>query len=340
MKKQTLQELLNKVGGVGVRTAEVLLLLFLGGFLFEFTASLIDRYNPPPGQFVDIGGYRLHLYCKGQGSPTVVLESGMGRSCLDWYPIQNRIARITRVCSYDRAGLGWSDPGPKPRTSQQMVKELGHLLKKAQVPGPFLLVGHSLGGLNMLLFTRQHPKEVVGAILLDPSYLGLNLPYPSQRERKILEGRKRCRLFEFRVNKALGLQRIRSLLLKEPAFISKLPPPVQKPYQALWIKGTHQATLLEEEASFTESLAQLRDPPPLKEKPLIILTQGEAETWWKELQSSLKKFSNQSEWFLVKGSGHDIHLEQPDQVVKIIKKLIQEYRQQGSKNGQKKASSY
>lgn len=334
MKKRTQLNFLNKVGVAGIRVAEVLLLLFLGGSLFELTASLIDRYqNPPPGQLIDIGGYRLHLYCKGQGSPTVILESGLGRSCLDWYLIQNQIAQNTRVCSYDRAGLGWSDPGPKPRTSQQMVKELGHLLKKAQVPGPFLLVGHSLGGLNMLLFAHQHPKEVVGAILLDPSYLGLNLPYPSQREKKILEERKRYRLSAFWVNKALGLQRMRSLLQKEPAFMSNLPPSVQRSYRALWIRGTHQSTLFEEEASFTESLAQLKEPPPLKEKPLIILTPREAETWWKELQSSLKNFSSRSEEFLVKESGHNILLEQPDQVVKVIKKLIQEYRQQESKNG-------
>ena len=146
----------------------LIVVLALGGATYEAIMAARDgkRY-PPPGQLVDVGGYRLHLHCIGQGSPTVVLDAGLGAFSLDWGAVQPHIATSTRVCAYDRAGLGWSDPGPTPRSPQQSASELHALLTKGGVEGPYVLVAHSISGKTARLFASQHPDEVAGMVLVD-----------------------------------------------------------------------------------------------------------------------------------------------------------------------------
>lgn len=122
---------------------------------------------PPPGRLVDIGGRRLHLYEMGSGAPVVALESGIAASHLNWRAVQSEIAKFTRVISYDRAGLGWSDPAPGPLTLDGMAGDLRALLRAAGLPPPYILVGHSFGGLVVRAFARAHPDEVAGVALVD-----------------------------------------------------------------------------------------------------------------------------------------------------------------------------
>src|SRR5512141_2340019 len=125
----------------------VLLVLLIAGAVYESLSEAADaRAYPPPGKMVDVGGYRLHLNCTGAGSPTVVIDTGWGDWSASWSQVQLSVATATRVCTYDRAGYGWSDAGPLPRTAQQFVKELHTLLTNANIAGPYVLVGHSLGG--------------------------------------------------------------------------------------------------------------------------------------------------------------------------------------------------
>jgi carboxyl-terminal processing protease len=121
---------------------------------------------------IDVGGYRLHLHCTGTGSPTVLLDAGAGDDWTVWDRVQPMVARTTRVCSYDRAGNGLSDFGPTPRTSQRMMQELRILLQRAHVPGPYVLVGHSIGGTNMQLYAFTHPTDVGGLVLVDTAKEG------------------------------------------------------------------------------------------------------------------------------------------------------------------------
>jgi len=133
------------------------------GAAYQWIEGVRDRRaNPAPGKMVDVGGFRMHLYCVGQGSPTVILDSGLSDTWLVWYKVQPQVAQFTRVCSYDRAGLGWSDPSPRPRTSQVIAKELHALLKKANAAPPFVMVGHSMGGLAVRMYTSLYPSDVVG----------------------------------------------------------------------------------------------------------------------------------------------------------------------------------
>src|SRR3989454_1075347 len=130
------------------------------------------RRYPPPGRLVNVGGHRLHIYCTGGGTPTVVMDSGFPGTSLSWTFVQPEVAKFTRACSYDRAGLGWSDAGPMPRTSRQIVDELHTLLRNARVEGPYVLVGHSFGTFTVRLYASTYPDEVAGMVLVVPTYPG------------------------------------------------------------------------------------------------------------------------------------------------------------------------
>jgi len=165
---------------VGTSIAGLISLILVSvcvGAVYQWAAVNRDRYsNPPPGQLVDVGGYRMHIYCIGQGSPTVVLEAGLGDTWLTWYKVQPLIARVTRVCSYDRAGMGWSGPSPYPRTNKVIAEELHRLLHYAGIAGPFVLVGHSFGGMTLRMYASLYPDEVAAVVLLDSVY-----PYQDDR---------------------------------------------------------------------------------------------------------------------------------------------------------------
>jgi pimeloyl-ACP methyl ester carboxylesterase len=160
----------------------LMVVLFLGlmllGAIYESRAEAADvRAYPPPGQMIDVGGYRLHLNCTGTSSPTVVIESGWGDMSASWGWVQPEVAKSTRVCTYDRAGMGWSEPSPDPRTARQFALELHTLLVNANEPGPYVLVGHSLGGYTMEVFAHDYPDEVSGLVLID-ALLSARLPQP------------------------------------------------------------------------------------------------------------------------------------------------------------------
>ena len=149
----------------------LLLILAAAGFLYENISEARDRrFNPMQGQLVDVGGRKLHIYCTGEGSPTVILDSGLGDSYLSWSRVQPQIAQFTRVCAYDRAGLGFSDSSPEPRTSKVMAEELHSLLQAAKIPPPYVIVGHSMGGYNVRVYTSMYRHQIVGMVLVDASH--------------------------------------------------------------------------------------------------------------------------------------------------------------------------
>jgi pimeloyl-ACP methyl ester carboxylesterase len=154
--------------GILLILALVILILAILGASYQAIATWMDARNfPPPGQMVDVGGYRMHVYCSGSGSPTVVLDALFPGTVSNWAWVQPEIAKTTRVCAYDRAGQGWSDSGPKPRDALHGAHELHALLEAAEIPGPYILVGHSLGGLTVRMFADQYPDEVVGMVLIE-----------------------------------------------------------------------------------------------------------------------------------------------------------------------------
>jgi pimeloyl-ACP methyl ester carboxylesterase len=154
----------------------------LTGSTYQWLATRKDlAAAPPPGRLVDIGGYRLHLWCTGEGTPAVILDTGLGGSTPDWGFVQPDVARFTRVCSYDRAGMGYSDPGPSPRTAGRIASELAELLARSGIGGPVVLVGASIAGFDVRVFGSDHPERAAGLVLVDASHEGgfRVLPQPS-----------------------------------------------------------------------------------------------------------------------------------------------------------------
>jgi pimeloyl-ACP methyl ester carboxylesterase len=146
----------------------LVVLALLGGATFQFVATQkLERKHPAPGRLFDVGGHRLHLHSQGNGSPAVIIDAGLSGASYDWETVATGISAFSSVCTYDRAGYGWSDLGPRPRTSQRAVAELRALLRAAKIEPPFILVGHSWGGLNVRLYASEHPGEVAGVVLVD-----------------------------------------------------------------------------------------------------------------------------------------------------------------------------
>src|SRR5947209_12962760 len=154
------------------------------GWLYSVAGERRDRVRyPAPGRMVEIdGGRRLHIHVTGAGSPVVVLEAGIAATSISWALVQPEVARFTTVCSYDRGGLGWSDATPAPRTPSTIARELHLLLERAGLPRPYLLVGHSFGGLVVQRFAALYPDDVCGLVLVDP--LAASEWYPFQEEHR------------------------------------------------------------------------------------------------------------------------------------------------------------
>ena len=179
--KTRTQKILRFVKRSIIGIVSVVLLLAIAGTIYQTAASEADKRNfPPPGNLIDVDGYKMHIYCMGAGSPTIVLDHVGGGSSIDWALIQPKLAEHTRVCAYDRAGYGWSEYNPAPRTLAQQAHELHTLLVNANEPGPYILVGHSYGARVARVYAAKFPLEVVGMALMDPGVLYDDPRYPQE----------------------------------------------------------------------------------------------------------------------------------------------------------------
>ena len=314
----------------------VLVILALGTVIAgQIAKANLKQKYPAPGQLVDVGGYKLHIYCIGEGSPTVVLAAGLGDFSVTWGTVQPAIAKTTRVCAYDRAGYGWSDTSPSDLTINGMVEELHTLLVKANIPGPYVMVGHSLSGLMVRVYTHNYPEDVIGMILVDSTheeqYVRLTAAVPKFAE--LLNsgnesGKKQYRFFRFL--SSTGVMALMPQLIPNPGYQED----TFDQLKAIWSTTSFFETILAEINALEMILADTRDMriTSFGSLPLVVLSAGpigpdpnysDAENQIlgqirQELQSDLLMLSTNSKQIVAEQSGHYIHHDQPDLVIDAI----------------------
>lgn len=309
----------------------ILVLSILTYALGAFAKLKLLRENPMPGQLVDVGGFKMHLHCTGEGSPTVILAAGLDDFSIFWSQVQPEVARVRRVCSYDRAGLGWSEASLNPHTSQNMVNELHTLLVNANVEGPYILVGHSFGGALTRLYAYNYPDEVAGMALVDaaPDELFVRVP----RWRDAIEGK-------LGLYRALAPMSSFGLLALTPASIPNrgMTNDVLDQYRSIAVSTDYFQTAVAENEAFESNLAEVRSANiPRLDIPMIVLSRGywdpipgfseseNQQAWqtWQELQSNLLLLSSVSKQIIAAQSEHHIQLQQPELVIESILELAQ-----------------
>lgn len=276
-----------------------------------FTSASADEFPPTPGERIDLGGYKVHLHCQGEGHPIVIIDVGLGDDSTDWQQIHQNSAENTRTCVFDRPGYGWSDFGPSPRSSVQIAKEINLLLEKSTLEPPYILAGHSFGGFNIRVYAANHPDNVAGMVLIDASheeqYDRLNIKLPNR------DGRRGN--FMFLPKTSAADQADKPKVLRERAY--------------------HAARA--EVAAMNQSAIQVARNGAIPDVPLVVVTRGLPEWYgdltqeqrekdWVNLQHELYKLAPNSTHMFAHKSGHNIPLEQPEIIVDAIADVIEQTR--------------
>ena len=320
------------------RIGSIVMLVVLILALVTFAAGAIAKSNlakqhPAPGLFVDVGGYELHIHCTGEGSPTVILEAGLADYSPTWTYIQPEVAKTTRVCSYDRAGYGWSDPSPHPRTATRRMEELHTLLVNDDVQGPYVLVGHSLGGMLVRAYAHTYTDEVAGMVLVDSMH-------EEQYDR--LPGAKRTIPDIVRQFRTLGVLSSTGFMALAPQAIPNqgLPNEILPQYKVVWATTGFFTAAAAEMSAMEESTAEVHAMriTSFGSLPLRVISAGiyypnpalsdtenrQFQAGWQTLQSELAALSSDSKQVIAEQSGHTIQFDQPDLVIDAIREMVNE----------------
>lgn len=312
-----------------------LLILLIAGLVlstaYQAYASVNDlKVYPAPGRMVDVGGYRLHINCVGVGSPVVVMEAGQSGWSTDWALVQPDIAKVTRVCTYDRAGYGWSEEGAQPRDSRQVGAELHTLLTKAGIDGKIILVGHSLGGLFVQYYAKTYPQEIAGIVLVDSVHPEQSLQM-KENVRKKYEGNLRALTLLTRIIAPTGLLRLANQ--PETIIADKLPGGYRDEVRALGFQSKAYRALDDEMANFEQSQSEVQNAGPLPKVPLAVISSTTLNNFppgfsgdymrnlWAELQADLAKSATMPH-SIASGSGHYIHLDQSQLVIDTVVEIV------------------
>lgn len=281
------------------------------------TLSNASAYNDkpfkPPGRFINIGFQTMYVDCLGENKPTIIVDVGIAASSASWYKIAKELSKNTRICLYDRAGYGWSDSGRGERTTATIVHELKLLVKRAEIPGPYIIVGHSFGGFTARYFAAKFPEDVAGLVLVDSSH-------PEQIYRlSALDNQGKKPLITGRDANA-------------PADFSE--------FERKWyfLNSSRKATFAQmaELKYFKQSAYQVKHSGPLKDIPIAVLSRGIAqlpelngvslENEWLDMQKDLLNLSKNSWHSIIHNSGHNIYEEAPAKIIENILEVIEKSR--------------
>ena len=268
----------------------------------------------------------MHIDCTGEGAPAVILDAGLGDSFISWHKVQPQIAEFTRVCSYDRAGIGYSSPTSGPRTSQAIADELNALLHAADVPPPYVLVGHSMGGYDVRVFANSYRSEVAGVVLVDASHPDQEKRFP--RELENMEGSwlREAEFLEYTT--PFGIPRLLGLCDDNAV------------ERAVECNFHTERERVAEMKAFPVSGAEAGSSGTLGDLPLAVLSHDpekpsaelpadlaqQTNQAWEKMQEELAHLSTRGIQTIAKNSAHYIQIDRPDVVVEGIRKVVQEAR--------------
>lgn len=331
------------LGFLGLLAVVVLLILSAAGWNAVCDAHDRRRFQPP-GQLYEVDGLNLHLHCTGYGQPTVILDTGFGMPAFGWVRVQSELARHSRVCSYDRAGLGYSqlDPTLKPRPSALLAEQLHTLLQRAGESGPFVLVGHSNGGYLVRSYYARFPREVAGAVLVDSSseYMDerfmatLGKDWKAEAARELQHAQRLRPMIRFMI--WVGMLRWQLGGKAKDNTFNLSAEVVAEAIYLLNQPSWYPASVAELEGVMA-TCTELRAGKGLDSLPLVVLTaenfrpNGAPESmqkewsrlWVKELQPQLARLSTRGHQRLAR-SGHLIPLEAPEAVVLAVMEVLAE----------------
>ena len=329
----------------------------LAGFLYQTLGVRADRKRfPAPGEFVQIGNRRVHLRDMGQGNLTVILESGLMSTVLAWNDIQPELAKSTRVISYDRAGLGWSDGGQEPRDASRLINELHALLAEKKIDPPYILVGHSFGGVTMPLFATSYANEVAGIVLIDPVAPTEWNP-PSEKDRKRAEiGAKVCRRASYAAHFGVLRLIVAMIQLGAKAFanrmigtISKgapsdsnttespwfwnLPAAERAMAPVFWTQAKCCRAIGSQLGNLAASCAQVLAAGPI-EVPLVVISAANVSPERLKGHRMVAERATKGRHIIAERSGHWVTEDQPELVIQSILELVESAREQVAEKSQ------
>ncbi|TSI02649.1 alpha/beta fold hydrolase [Lysinibacillus sp. BW-2-10] len=323
------------------------LVLLLLGFVYEQLSRRIDTKTPITGKMIDVGGYRLHVTEHGQGEPTIVLIHGAGDSSYSWIHIRNELAKFSRVISYDRVGMGSSDTGPAP-TPNHTVQELNNMLSKTGISGPYILVGHSLGGIIARLYALKYPNKIAGFVFLDSTHEFLNEDLKFKRGFAAIG----VMLKILRVLSPFGIPRFLGnvtgmipMFAHERAYYQQqLNPEEYKQWKGIVYRifagSAAGAEFKEAMTHLAEAAKQLENcttKPPFGDLPIAVVNNPGFGAHWTEMQQELASRSTNSIHKTSDRKGHSLQMPRPELVVEAVHHVVEQVQ---IRNGRTLAESH
>jgi pimeloyl-ACP methyl ester carboxylesterase len=288
-----------------IRLSIGIFVLAIAGMIYQTAATEADqRKYPPPGVLVNVDGHKMHIYCMGEGSPTIILDHVGGGSSMDWALIQPKLAEHTRVCAYDRAGFGWSDYNPAPRTLAEQVNELHTLLTGANEPGPYILVGHSYGARVDRVYAAKYPEEVAGMVLMDAGILADDPRYPAEMQSDFESEDNMLRAARWLA--PFGLVRVTRPLMGFPTY--DLPEEARLASASFAVLPHYFQSLIADGDAMPTVLREEREVTSLGDIPLLVLVATEPDDAvrkvWSQANIEMATLSTKGSYQIVNGATH------------------------------------
>lgn len=323
--------------------------LVLTGLAYQAVGSARDRRRfPPPGMLVDVGGRRMHVRVAGDGWPTVVFESGIAASSINWSRVQGDVAAFARTVAYDRAGYGWSDPASGPRTAGNAAADLHALLRSAGMAPPYVLVGHSFGGLVLRAFAARHPEEVAGLVFVDSTFPEEWLDMPAERRRLLVGGARFARVGGVLarlgvVRASVGLlasgrttapravargfgRTALTVLSRIVGEVQKIPEEARPAIAAQWSRPQGFASMASHMANLPASAAEVAGAGAFGDRPVVVLAAAGLRPELLARHEALARRSTRGRMITATSGGHWVQLDEPELVARAIAQCVEACR--------------